>query len=256
MKNILLALSLSCVITGLAQSSLQIKDMENGQLVAANSTITIYTYPDSIMTHVFDIKNTSNSTQVYNIKRYDMMLNTSGTLQAEAYFCVASYCYGTGVHESPNSLTLTSNQSASQIPGTFQMLSTDLQELTVPGNSWIKYTVYNIAAPSDSIQFNLSYKSYSTKPTSLAKNAETLNGFDIYPNPAKSSTMLRFNSSVSGDVRIEVYNALGSKVAEKQTTVHEGKNNIPLSVENLSPGVYLLNLRNGSTENICRMIVN
>ncbi|HQQ95169.1 MAG TPA: T9SS type A sorting domain-containing protein [Bacteroidia bacterium] len=156
MKNILTLSFLSAVCLLQAQTSIQLTDYGNSTIVSPNSAILVDVNASTTVNYTVDVKNTSNVTKQYWIKRYDVVLNPG----ADAYFCFASYCYGPPTIYSPHAITLTAGQSASQLGITnFQMLVMDLTEPATSGYSHIKYTVFDSINPNDSVQFSMKYNS-------------------------------------------------------------------------------------------------
>jgi hypothetical protein len=109
-----------------AQTSIQLKNKNGNGLIKPNTILVVATQALDNTKITIDVQNVSGSTKAYNAKRYDVLLNSTSTETASAYFCFAGTCYGWQVSESPTSLTLTSGQSASEVPGDYQMLVGDL----------------------------------------------------------------------------------------------------------------------------------
>ena len=59
----------------MAQTSISIKHNSSGLAIGPNSVFKCSTAPEDLAQHIFDIKNTSNSTKMYDVKRYDIKLN-------------------------------------------------------------------------------------------------------------------------------------------------------------------------------------
>jgi hypothetical protein len=240
-KSLLILISLFC-LKGFSQTSILLSDVTTSVTIAANSIIVATTTANSTTAHEFDVKNTSASTHFYNVKRYDVVLNSvaSTTTMADAHFCFAGSCYGSNVVLSPSSLTLTAGQSATQMQGTFNTLTTDLDEATASGYSYVKYTVYNVASPGDSIQFSIKYNA-TAGVSELNNNA--LSSFEIFPNPATDVTVLKVNSQKAMEAKVIIYNALGAIVSEKPASILEGKNKLEINVNDLSSGVYFAQIK-------------
>ncbi len=175
-KNLYIVLSLISLQIA-AQTSISIKHNASGLVIVPNSTFKSATVPESLTQEIFDIKNTSITTKVYDVKRYDVKLNKiTPTDSAKANFCFASQCYGPMTFTSPTSLTLTGGQSASGVQGNYQMLFADLEEGTIKGLSRIKYTVINSALPADSVQFTIQYNDTTNQNFSSPFNFSSFAG--------------------------------------------------------------------------------
>lgn len=69
------------------------------------------------------------------------------------------------------------------------------------------------------------------------------NSIKIYPNPAVSLTNVMFNASKANTAVLSVYDLLGNEVNKFNVAIRPGTNNLPLSVENILPGLYFIELR-------------
>ena len=243
MKKILLLGVLGLTVNVFAQSTIQVKDHTNNVLLAPNDTVYVATTAETNFKIELDIKNTDlNSTHRYTAIRYNAVLNAG----ASAYFCFAGSCYGDQTFISPNSLTLTGGQSASDIAGTFNTLVTDLDEGPVAGLSIIKYSFINVDNMSDSVQVSIRYNA-APSTVGIKESSKNLNAsFGIFPNPAKETTSLLVNAVKATESSVQLFNSLGEVVYQKNVNLVEGKNKIEVSLENLASGVYFANLK---TEN-------
>ncbi|MGZ3919258.1 MAG: T9SS type A sorting domain-containing protein, partial [Bacteroidia bacterium] len=182
----------------------------------------------------------------YYVKRYDIVLHAGAT----ANFCFAGTCYP-DITTISSSNTLTAGQSASQVGGSNQILTTDLNEAPTAGLSVIKYTFRNANVTADSVQFTLKYNGTA----GLKENAASLNNLEIYPNPSNGATAFKVNAATSMKTKLMVYNSLGTVVSEKQVNLSEGKNKIDLETESLPLGVYFVTLNNGTTTLTKKLII-
>ncbi|MEA1986929.1 MAG: T9SS type A sorting domain-containing protein [Candidatus Marinimicrobia bacterium] len=61
-----------------------------------------------------------------------------------------------------------------------------------------------------------------------------------YPNPFNNSTIIKFNLPISGNVKIDIFNINGQRVATAfDGELNSGINNISFTSENLSSGIYI-----------------
>ena len=249
MKKILLCLSVIASFTGYSQTSIQVSNQ--GPVVAANGTIAAVTTASSNTKVYLDIKNTSNSTKSYNVKRYDVLLHTAGTSTANAYFCFAGSCWGSSTY-SAGLLTLGAGQSASQSTTAFNMLITDLDEANTVGHSVVKYTFINASMQSDSVQVTIDYNG---APTGINEINNLISSFELSPNPVNETATIKINCVKAIDCKFCIYNALGALVNEKYISLSEGKNKLDFSAETLSSGIYFANLKFGNVSSTKKFIV-
>lgn len=67
-----------------------------------------------------------------------------------------------------------------------------------------------------------------------------------FPNPFNPNTIIRYHVAERADVRIELFDALGRKVAELESGVHSpGSYQINFDASHLSSGIYIYRLRAG-----------
>jgi hypothetical protein len=77
-----------------------------------------------------------------------------------------------------------------------------------------------------------------------------------YPNPATDITYLNFNTPQSGDLIINVYDAVGRNVHAFKGTSNQGKNIYGISTADLSNGVYMYSITYGGKTVSKKMVVN
>lgn len=233
-----------------AQSTFEIKNLDNNTTLVPNGEIYLTTTENYLVKTNFDIVNTSTTTtHQYLAKRYDITLNEG----ASAFYCFAGTCYGEDTFLSPESLTLTPGQSASQIPGLFNNLQADLQEGPNVGVSVIKYTFYNASDLGDSLQVTMKYNS---TPTGMSQKAKIFSSFEIFPNPANGISAVHINSPLTTESSLNVFNSLGQSVYQKNVLITEGKNKVDLHLENVPSGVYFVSIKSGLTTLSKKLIVN
>jgi hypothetical protein len=221
--------------------------------ISPGAIIQAPTWDNSLTTIVIDIKNTGTITHTYEVQRYDVGLNQPSDT-ARAYFCFALYCYPDSVFVSPDKLALASNTSASDFSAS-HMLSADLDEAHVKGYSIVKYTFRNVADANDSIQFSIKYNDPAFVGITQM-NKILSNSMEVYPNPTHDKAILKVNSVKNFEGKLTLYNALGSAVYSENVSVAEGKNQIPLNVENLTPGIYIANIKQGGETIAKKLIVD
>jgi hypothetical protein len=248
MKSVLL-LPLALLSFGLfGQGSIQVFDANNTSTpLAANAIIDLTVSAGNSMQFTVDVKNVSASTKEIIAKRYDVSLNVG----AAAYFCFASGCYPPQTMVSPSNLTLTPNQFASQVPGANQVLYADLDEGPVMGYSLIRYTFCDYNNPNDSIQIAFRYNII----TGVADITKSVQAMSLYPNPSEGNSSLMLNVNTAFNAKLRVFNALGDVVSEQNLNLSQGQHKVDLHLNQLSPGVYLVNLRSGQSTLTKRLVI-
>ncbi len=247
MKKLILFPALFLTLGLSAQSSLELYNLDNSALISPNAVINMSTSAGTNFKVNVDIKNISPNTNIYKVKRYDVVLNA----EAIAYYCFAGSCYAPQTMLSPDALTLTAGQLSSQIPGSFQTLIADLDEGSAVGYSLIKYTFFNEANPSDSVQFSIAYNA----PVGVAELKKNLGSVGLFPNPSEGSSTLMFNAQAAFNGKVQVFNSLGDLVSEQTSTFAQGQNKIALHLENMAPGVYLVHIKSGNSGLTKRLVI-
>nr|WP_305067200.1 PKD domain-containing protein [Mangrovivirga halotolerans] len=73
-------------------------------------------------------------------------------------------------------------------------------------------------------------------------------------NPSQSDSYLQLTSPEAGIAHIIVFDSKGSKLLEQEFMLNKGLNNIPFKADDLSPGVYPVNVRFRGTSNSIKFI--
>lgn len=76
----------------------------------------------------------------------------------------------------------------------------------------------------------------------------------IYPNPAKDQAALRLTTENAGQGTLIVYDLLGNQINRNNVFIVQGMNNIPISIENINPGIYLVELQYNNSAIIRRFV--
>lgn len=91
--------------------------------------------------------------------------------------------------------------------------------------------------------------------TSIGINSNEVTQSNIYPNPAKNNFNVVIQLSVSKEVFVEVFNAIGQKVAASIYNGQIGTNTIPVQVNNANAGVYFVKVKAGNNETTKKLIL-
>ncbi len=70
----------------------------------------------------------------------------------------------------------------------------------------------------------------------------------VYPNPISGAAVLQISSGENTAAVITIYDMLGQKIWTENVNLSEGQNQIPLSVNELSNGIYLLVIHSASMQ--------
>lgn len=81
-----------------------------------------------------------------------------------------------------------------------------------------------------------------------ASGKETIEGLNIYPNPA-TSDRIYITSKSSQSKEVEIYDVLGKKILQSTLTGKE------LNITSLTPGVYIIKIKEGNATATKKLIV-
>jgi len=247
MKIIIINLALVFSIKVFSQNNILINFINTTNTVAAGSTIYTTTTAENTREIILDIKNISNSTKSYFVKRYDIILNSVNSTTAVARFCFAGNCYLASTLISPHSLTLTPGQYASSIQGDNQVLNCDLDEAAAIGYSYIKYTFINAINSSDSLQFSIKYNDPNA-PLTIMETSKNLDAFNFYPNPVSDELTFKIKATKNDKSILNIYNGIGAITIKKEIYLTEGENIFQINTRELPVGIYFASLKiNNST---------
>jgi hypothetical protein len=75
---------------------------------------------------------------------------------------------------------------------------------------------------------------------------ESISDATIFPNPAVDVVNVLFNAHAAATVQLSLISMNGATVHQEQYSGNGGLNKVTINVQNLSPGVYLLNIQAGA----------
>jgi hypothetical protein len=91
--------------------------------------------------------------------------------------------------------------------------------------------------------------------TSVA-SIEAVEELDVYPNPASATINVSGTLNVTGAVQIRMVNAVGQVVYSKELTTQSNNLSEAINVQNLSAGVYMLEIASNEARSSRRVVVS
>ena len=90
---------------------------------------------------------------------------------------------------------------------------------------------------------------YQAVPAALNVGIKTINepvrNAIVFPNPARENISLMFDADAPQDANISIVNLLGQQVMEmRNMNIKKGENQITLNINNITPGIYFINIMN------------
>ncbi len=245
MKKALSSILLAISVCSFAQTSLLVTNAGNSQSVTPGETFTVTTAPSTTYATLYNVTNTGSSTHTYIAYRYEVISSSSGGASS---FCYAGGCYGPPAYISAMQ-TLTVGQSASDISGSFQMMSIDFEEGTSSSYSLVKYTIKSIDTPGDSIQFTYRYNS----PNGIGELKRSNVHFNVWPNPTSEHVSIQLNDQREINGEVLLMNLLGQNI--KSVKVSKASI-ISLNVSAVAKGIYFVSIRSEEGTFTERITVN
>ncbi len=95
----------------------------------------------------------------------------------------------------------------------------------------------------------------SSGEISSAQSANAGTQLSVYPNPSTGKVTARFNSGISGNVKLNVYDLSGRLLMTKTEQVLKGANAFALNLSTLASGIYYVELQNGGRQNRIKFII-
>lgn len=80
--------------------------------------------------------------------------------------------------------------------------------------------------------------------------------FGVYPNPLVDLAKINFYLEEKADVQVQIYNLAGQQVfSQEYMSLKSGNNEIPVSVQHLTEGTYVVQLTSGNTTGTNKIVV-
>ena len=108
-------------------------------------------------------------------------------------------------------------------------------------------TVWNISCDPTRSLINTSRSNVKNLANPLSANAENnaMNTWDLFPNPSQNKITIELNVKQTTEMQVNLLDVHGKEVMSTQRTLSSGKNLQTLDVEDLSSGIYFVQLQVG-----------
>ena len=80
----------------------------------------------------------------------------------------------------------------------------------------------------------------------LRRGSDNLSNLNVYPIPSSDVVNLNFDSAISQDLTVKIYDLTGKLVAEKIATTIVGNNVLPININTYIAGTYFITINNES----------
>lgn len=180
---------------------------------------------------VINIKNLSSKPLHLQIKRLSSQLGSSQV----NYFCWDSECLKNQRLSFASSKTIEPGRSSNKL---VSVLETGLVET----NSSIKFLIYNVNNPSDSLVHEVFYVIEDQNSKKILFHNKDIEVSNIFPNPVANAAFFDYTLiSKKKQAKIVIHNVLGTVVAEYDLPSYESR--IRITTSDLNSGVYFYTLK-------------
>lgn len=230
----------------------------NGAEIHQTTSITTNTNAPTVTVLKIGFTNTSAATVTVGVER--TVINQSPPLKLDGggsfpdtYFCFGWTCFSSNISVAPSSdYTMLAPTDTSDNIG--QSFTIDLVEGTSQGYYTVRYKLYNVNNPNDTLSFTVRYNSFLnvTENKSVIENVS-----DVFPNPANTNAFVNVTLKNEGNVKVQIYNSLGALVyTGNEQKLAPGKHKVNFDCGSLNSGIYFVTLNAGDSKIAKRMVIN
>ena len=83
--------------------------------------------------------------------------------------------------------------------------------------------------------------------STLMRLGENENDIAIYPNPSNGNFSLNITNAINTNYDLTIINSLGQTLLSRELIINESDFSTEINMENVTPGIYIVNLRNDLT---------
>lgn len=91
---------------------------------------------------------------------------------------------------------------------------------------------------------------------SVQEVVRTIENIRLFPNPNTGSATLEIATTNSSDVEVAIMDVTGRTITLMNKELNSGINFLSINTEEFAGGIYFVSVRNGSENNVVRMVVN
>lgn len=174
----------------------------------------------------------------FNSPTVDILLTTNASTSLETFNATTP--------TSPNATTWTTIASGVPNNGSYTVTLPNVTSNKTACRFMVK-AVGNVFLAVNSNNFTIT--------PSLTTNEFEFSNFSIYPNPNRGNFNVKFDSTSSNEITIEVYDIRGRNIFEKQYS-NSGLFDQNIQLNNIESGVYLVTVKDGAQKIIKKIVVD
>lgn len=199
-------------------------------LKVVDSNLNIDAKVGSSSSTVIKFQNTSNHILLIEIEKINENIRSSQT----STFCINNDCSENNIVSDHTIIKLYPGQI-------FDGFSTTLETGLVPGNSSVKYLIYNLSDVTESVEVEVNYSIKEKAKAGILFSSDVIELSDVYPNPAREKAVFNYNYiNPDKEAKVIIHSVLGSVMSEFALSPYESRLSIPIL--NYNPGVYFYTL--------------
>jgi hypothetical protein len=215
----------------------------SGQTISVDPESKVYGNIGTEMSFAISIKNLTDKPITLHIQRIELQIGSGQS----SYFCWENDCLGENEDNFRDTITLEPGLESLNLRS---VLETGLVEYT----SNVKYLIYDVNHPEDSVVHEVVYTINAPNSKGFLFHNRDIKISNLYPNPVNNYANFDYNLSNRNDkAKIILHNVLGGIVGEYDLPFFENKLNIPTS--DLNPGVYFYTLQLDSKNLITKKMI-
>lgn len=230
--------SLILTYSATAQSSIQLLDPDNGDADVTNTSVNFWGGPGDNIIKELNVKNTSSISKGYKVKR-TFVSGVSVIAPLDTVEVCWNVCLqpNWALVQALGVVNIAAGDTAS-FGGTGIGFHSTFKPNMNLGERVVRYTFYDNANNSDSVNYIAHY--FSTGVNITEGDVKLFNFSNAFPNPATTSTTIKYDFPIASKAKLRVYNCMGGLVKEVRVEDESGKINI--NTEEFSDGIYFYSL--------------
>lgn len=270
MKKIFTLIALASSVTLFGQS-FSVYKTNNSQTTITATITNGYSLADVTSSSAqskgtFKIVNNSASTTSLNIIRTIVyqaptLILDGSTNTPYTYFCFGNTCFPSNVSTAGSSdYTILGAAGSTVAPfdnskDNAQPFIVYFEEAPTTGNYYVRYKIFNVSNPNDSISFNYKYNEFPG--IGINENVNTIESVsDVFPNPSNNAVNFSLQLKKESDVKVEVFNSLGSLVYTTTESRSVGKNKLSFDCSKYNSGLYFVTISAGESKITKRLVIS
>ena len=126
------------------------------------------------------------------------------------------------------------------------------QEITIP--DYPTTTARIMVEAADHIFYNVNAANFSIEASSASVGENMLRNFSMYPNPSKGLLTLRFDTNLTSNIYIQLYDLRGRNVQQFLFDDSSAVFNETIDLGPFASGIYLIKIQHGNQFTVKKLV--